>query len=140
MTFQLVAIDCRTEFGEYRQLHMTLSRVKNPGDLWILFPDDMDDFTIRQPVDQDAIQILETMQSSGSLPIPRILPDNNVESGIASIEPSGASLSDELSCLDVPDDPIRCVPNLDHDAFEIFDLYLAEILLDVQIMSWILKD
>jgi hypothetical protein len=104
----------------------------------------MDHFAIRPAVAVDFVQILETMQSSGSLPIPRISPDNTVESGIASSEPSGASLSDELSypddCLDAPEDPIRCVPNLDHDAFEIFDLYLAEILLDVQIMSWILED
>jgi hypothetical protein len=63
-----------------------------------LLPDDMDDFTIRPAVDVNIIQILEKTQSSGSRPIPQILPDDNVESGIASIAPSDATLSEEFPC------------------------------------------
>jgi hypothetical protein len=53
-----------------------------------LLPDDIDGFTISPAVDVDVIQILETMQSSR--------PDDNIEAGIASIDPSDATLSDEF--------------------------------------------
>jgi hypothetical protein len=75
---------------------VALSGVKSPGDLHILLPDDMDDFTIRPAVDVDVLQILETMQSSGPLPMPQIAPGDNIEFGIASIDPSDATLSDEF--------------------------------------------
>jgi hypothetical protein len=39
-----------------------------------------------------------------------------------------------------PEDPIRSVPSLDHDAVQIFDPYPAEIPLNVQTMSRILED
>jgi hypothetical protein len=72
------------------------------------------------------------------------LPGDNIESGIASIDPSGTNLSNEFPCPDdyfnALEDQIRCVPNLDHDAVEIFDPYQAAIHLNVQIMSWILED
>jgi hypothetical protein len=51
----------------------------------------MDDFTIRPSVDLDVVQILETMEPSTTLPIPQILPGNNVESGVGSISPSDAT-------------------------------------------------
>jgi hypothetical protein len=51
---------------------MALSGVKSPGDLCILLPDDMDDFTIRPAVGVDVVQILETAQSSRLLSIPKI--------------------------------------------------------------------
>jgi hypothetical protein len=93
----------------------------------------MDDFTIHQAV--DVVQILEMMQSSRPIPIPQISPGDNVESDIASIDPSNATLSDEFPCpndyFDAPRDQIRCVPSLDHDAVETFDLYPAEIPLNV---------
>jgi hypothetical protein len=79
---------------------MALSGVKSPGDLCILLADDMDDFTIHPPIDLDVVQILEAMQSSKPLPIPQISPGDNVDSGIVSIDPSGASLSDEFPCPD----------------------------------------
>jgi hypothetical protein len=104
----------------------------------------MDDFTICPAVDLDVVEIFETMQSSKPLPIPQISPGDNVESGIASIDPSGATVSDECSCpddyLDAPADQIRCVPSLDHDNVEIFNPYPAEIPLNIQIMSWILEE
>jgi hypothetical protein len=50
---------------------MALSGVKNPGDLCILLPDDMDDFTIGLAVDVDVVQILETIQSSRPHQSPR---------------------------------------------------------------------
>jgi hypothetical protein len=58
---------------------MALSRVERPIDLCILLPDDVDDFTIRLPVDLDVVQILETMESSRALPISQISPGDNVE-------------------------------------------------------------
>jgi hypothetical protein len=61
-------------------LYVAPSGVKSPGDLCILLPDDMDDFTIRPAV--DAVQILETVQSFRPPPIPQISPGDNVESGI----------------------------------------------------------
>jgi hypothetical protein len=79
---------------------MALSGVKSLGDLWILLPDDMDNFTIRPAVEVDVVQILETMQSFRPLLIPQISPGDNVESGIASIDPSHAPLSDEFPCPD----------------------------------------
>jgi hypothetical protein len=85
----------------------------------------MDDSTIRPPVDLDVVQILETMESSRTLPIPQISPGNNVESGVGSIDPSDATLSKELPCRDdyfeIPEDQIDFVPCFDHDAVEIFD-------------------
>jgi hypothetical protein len=38
---------------------VAFSGLKSLGDLSILFPNDMDDFTIRQAVDIDVVQILE---------------------------------------------------------------------------------
>jgi hypothetical protein len=114
---------------------VALSGVKSPGDFRILLPDDMNDFTIRLPVDLDVIQILETMQSSRPRSIPQISLGDNVESGITSIDSSGASLSDGFPCpndyFDAPNDQIRCVPGLGHDAVETFDPYSAEIPLNV---------
>jgi hypothetical protein len=63
-------------------------------------PYDMDDFTTRPAVDVDVVQILETMQSSTPSSIPQISPGDNVESGIASLDPSDAALSDEFPCPD----------------------------------------
>jgi hypothetical protein len=84
---------------------VAVSGVKSPGDLRILLPGDMDDFTVRTAVDIDVIQILETVQSSIPVPIPQISPGDKVESGIASIDPSGATLSNEFPCLeDSPND------------------------------------
>jgi hypothetical protein len=66
-------------------------------------------------------------------------PGDNVESDIASINPSDATLSDEFPCPDdhsgAPEDQIRCVSSLDHGVLETFDPYPAEIPLNVQIMS-----
>jgi hypothetical protein len=85
----------------------------------------MNDFTIRPPVDLDAVQIFETMESSRALLIPQISPGDNVESGVGSIDPSDATLAKELPCpddyVDTPEDQIDCVPSLDHNAIEIFD-------------------
>jgi hypothetical protein len=80
---------------------VALSGVKGSGDLSIVLPDDMDNFTIRPPADIDVVQILETMQSSRPPPIPQTSPGDNVESGIASIDPSDAVLSYHFS---YPDD------------------------------------
>jgi hypothetical protein len=118
---------------------MALAGVKSPGGLCILLPGDMNGFSICLVVYLDIVQILETMQSSRSLSIPQISPGDNVESGIASIDPSDATLSDEFPCpddyFDPPDDQILCVPSLDHDVVEAFDPYQA-----VQIISRILED
>jgi hypothetical protein len=123
---------------------VALSRVKSPGDLCILAPDDMDNFTIRPAVDVDVVQILETAQSSRPLPIPQNLPGDNTKSGIASIDPSNATLSGEFpchdDCFDAPEDQIHYVPCFVHDVVETFDPYSAEISLSVKIMSRILED
>jgi hypothetical protein len=144
MTLQGVVIDDRMKFGKHGQLHVALSGVKSPGDLCILLPDDMDNFAIRPAVDLDVVKIAEKMQSSRSPPIPQISPGDTVESGIASVDPSDATLSDEFPCpnnyFDAPEDQIRCVPSLDRDAVETFDPCPEEILLNVQIMSRILED
>jgi hypothetical protein len=104
----------------------------------------MADFTIRPAVEVDVAQILETRQSFRPLPIPQISPGDNIESGIASIDPSDATLSDEFPCpddyFDTPEDQIHCVTNLDHDAVETFDPFPAVIPLSVQIMSQIFQD
>jgi hypothetical protein len=75
---------------------------------------------------------------------PQISTVDNVESGIASIDPSDATLSDEFpypdNYLDAPEDQIRCVPSLDHNTVDTFAPYPAEIPLDVQIMQRILDD
>jgi hypothetical protein len=68
---------------------MAPSGVKSPGDLCVLRPDNMDDFIIRPAV--DVVQILEAMQFSRPLPISQISPGDNLESGIASIDPSNAT-------------------------------------------------
>jgi hypothetical protein len=119
-----------------------LSGVKSAGDLCILLPDYMDDFTIRPAI--DVVQILETMRPSRPRPIPQISPGDNVESDIASIDPSDVILSDEFPCsdhyFDAPEDQIHCVPSLDHDAVETFDPYQADISLNVQIMSRVIED
>jgi hypothetical protein len=68
----------------------------------------MDDFAIRPLVDLDVIQILKMIQSSRPLPIRQISLGDNVESGIASIQPSDATLSDKFpypdDCFDAPED------------------------------------
>jgi hypothetical protein len=123
---------------------MALSRVKSPVDLRILLPDDMDDFTIRPPVDFDVVQILETMESSTALPIPQISPGDNVKSGVGSIDRSHATLSKELLCpddyFDAPEDQIDFVPRFKHDIVEIVDFCPDEIHFNVQIMSLVLED
>jgi hypothetical protein len=95
----------------------------------------MDDFTIRPAVGLDVVQILETMQSSRPLPIPQISPGDNVESNIASIDPSEATLLDKFPCpdddFDAPGDQIRCIHSLGDEAVETFDPYPAEIPLNV---------
>jgi hypothetical protein len=115
------------KFLEHGQLYVALAQVKNPGDFCILLPSGIDDFTIRPAVDIDVVQILETMQSSRPPPIPQISPGDNVVSGIVSIDPSDATLSDEFPCpddyIDAPEDQIRCIPSLDHDSVETFDPY-----------------
>jgi hypothetical protein len=85
MTLQRAVVNCCMKFWEHGQLYVTLSGVKSPGNLCILLPDDMDDFTIRPAVNVDVIQILETMQFSRPRLIPQISPGDNVESSIASI-------------------------------------------------------
>jgi hypothetical protein len=76
-----------------------------------------------------------SVQSSRPLPIAQISPGDNVESGIASIDPSGATLSDEFPCpddyFDAPEDQSCCVPILHHDAVETFDPYPTEMPLNV---------
>jgi hypothetical protein len=123
---------------------VALSRVQSPVDLCILTSDDMDNFTIRPPVDLDVVQILERMESSKALPIPQISPGDNAESGVGSIDPSGATLAKELPCpddyIDGLEDQIDCVPGLDYDAVEIYDPCRDEIRLNVQIMSQVLED
>jgi hypothetical protein len=54
-TLQRAVIDYRMKCREHRQLHVALSGVKSPGDLCILFPDDVDDFTIRPAIDVDVV-------------------------------------------------------------------------------------
>jgi hypothetical protein len=104
----------------------------------------MADFAIRRAVDLDVIQTLETMQSPRPLPILKMSPGDNVESGVASIDPSGAPLSNEFPCPDdrfkASKDQTRCVPSLDRDAVETFDPYPAKIPLNVQITSRIHED
>jgi hypothetical protein len=90
MTLQRAVIDYRMKFWEHGQLYVDLFRVKRPVDLCILLPDDLDDFTIRPPVDLDVVQILYTIESSRALPIPQISPGDNVESGIGPIDRSDA--------------------------------------------------
>jgi hypothetical protein len=51
LTLQQTIIDCRMKFSEHEQLYVALSGVKSPGDLRILLPDDMDDFSIRSFID-----------------------------------------------------------------------------------------
>jgi hypothetical protein len=70
MTLQWAVIDCRMTFRGHGQLYVTLSGVNSSGNICILFPDDVDDFTTRPAVDLDVVQIVETMQSSIPLPIP----------------------------------------------------------------------
>jgi hypothetical protein len=61
-----------------------------------------------------------------------------------SVDPSDATSPDEFpcpdDCFDAPKDEIRCVPSLDHNAVETFDLHPVQILLSVQIMSGILEN
>jgi hypothetical protein len=68
MTLEWATIDCCMKVWEHGQLYVTLSGIKSPGDLYILLPDDMDDFIIRPAVNLDVVQIFETMQSSRPLP------------------------------------------------------------------------
>jgi hypothetical protein len=144
MTLQRAVIGYRTKFWEHGQLYVGLSRVKSSVNLCILLPDDMDDFTVRPPIDHDVVQFLETMESSRALPIPRISPGDNVKSSVGSIDPSDAILAKELPCpddyIDAPEDQIDCIPSLDHDTVEKFDPCPDEIPFNVQIMSWILED
>jgi hypothetical protein len=144
MTLQAAIIGYGTKFWQHVQLYVALSRVKGPVDLCILLHDDMDDFTIRPPVNHDVVQILETIESSRALSIPQFSPGDNVESGVGSIDPSDATLAKELPCpddyVDAPEDQIDYVPSLDHDAVEGFDSCPDEISLTVQIMSRVLED
>jgi hypothetical protein len=98
----------------------------------------MDNFTIRPTIDLDVVQILETMESSRTLLILQISPGDNVESDVGSIDPSDATLAEELPCPDdyvnAPEDQIDCVPSLEQDAVEIFDPCPDEIAVSVQIM------
>jgi hypothetical protein len=84
------------------------------------------------------------MQSFRPQPIPQISPGDNVESGIAFIEPSNVILSDEVPCLDdyfnAAEDQIFYYHRLDHDAVEMFDSFPAVISLNVQTMPQILED
>jgi hypothetical protein len=100
MTRPRAVVNCRAKSWEHGQLYMVLSRARSPDNLCILLPEDMDSFIIHPPVDVDVVRIVETMQSSKPLPIPHISPGDNVESSIASVNPSHAALSNELPCHD----------------------------------------
>jgi hypothetical protein len=100
MTLQRAVIDCRTQFWKHDQPYVALSRVKSPADLCILLPNDMDDFTIRPPVDPDVVQIVESMSPSGGPLIALPLPANNIQPDLSSLAGSDATQSHELPCPD----------------------------------------
>jgi hypothetical protein len=77
---------------------VAVSGVKSPGDLYILLPDDMDAFTLGPAVDINVVQILKMVRSSRPLSLPQISPGDNVESGVASINPFDVTLLDEFLC------------------------------------------
>jgi hypothetical protein len=55
ITFQRAVIDGRMKFWEHGQLYVALSGVNSLGNLYILLPDDIDDFPIRPAVDVDVV-------------------------------------------------------------------------------------
>jgi hypothetical protein len=88
MTLQRAIIDYRTQFWAHGQLYVAISRLKSPGDLCILLPDDLDDFTIRPPVDPDVVQLLESISPSG---VPLVAPDfpaDNIQRDPSSLDGS----------------------------------------------------
>jgi hypothetical protein len=93
---------------------VALLGLESPGDLDILLPDDLDDFIIHPAVDVNVVQILETMQFFQTPTNPQNSRGDNVEPGIASIDPSDPTLSNEFPCpdnyFDTPENQIRVFP------------------------------
>jgi hypothetical protein len=117
------------KFKKHGQLCLVLSGVKSPGGLCILLPDDMDAFSLRPPIDLDVVQILETMQPfrpHQSSKFRLVIKSSLVL--LPSIRLTQLSQTNSLApddYFDPPDDQIRCVPSLDHDAVETVDSYPA---------------
>jgi hypothetical protein len=117
MTRDRVVVDRRTNFSEHGQLYVAHSRVNTLADLSIVIPPDLEDFTIRPPVDLEVVDILETRNSSGGSAIPSRLPEDHLDAGLCSLDSSEESPSDELSCSDDyvggPYDELDSVPTFD---------------------------
>jgi hypothetical protein len=60
----------------------------------------MHDFTIRQIVDADVVQIVESMSHSGGPPIAPSLPADNILPDIFSFNRPDTTESDQLPCHD----------------------------------------
>jgi hypothetical protein len=144
MTLQRAVIDYRTEFWEYGQLSVALSRVKSPAVLCILLPDDMDDFTIRPPVDPDVVQIVESINASGGPLAALRLPTDNLQPNRYSFDESDTTQSDEIPCpnddLDAPEDETESLPGVEHQAPEIVHPHPVDIPCNVHIIASILQD
>jgi hypothetical protein len=82
--------------------------VKSLADLCILLHDDMDDFTIRPPVDADVVPIVESMIYSGAPLLASPLHPDIIPPDRSSLDESDTTQSDELPCpndyLDTPED------------------------------------
>jgi hypothetical protein len=114
MTLQRAAIDCRTKFWEHGQLYAALPTVRNPADLFILLPHDIDDFTIRRPVDPNVGKIVDSIIYPGDPQIPTRLAIGDIQPDLFSIGGSDTTFSQELPCpddyLDALEDEINSTP------------------------------
>jgi hypothetical protein len=63
MTLGRVVIDCRSRFWEPGRLYVAWSRVKDPSNICVLLPPDLDDLTIRPFVDPAVVALLDSLES-----------------------------------------------------------------------------
>jgi hypothetical protein len=143
MTLQRAVIDCRTKFWEHGQFYVILSRVKNPADLYILLPPDMDDFTIGPPVDLDVFQILETINTFSEAQIAASCLANQMYPFPPVFDCPDRALLKGLPCpgdhFD-SEDQLDSVSEFEDDDAEIVTLGPAEIPINAAVMTGIFKD